>query len=295
MNARTEKGLKIVGIVSAASAALAGVAAGAYALHRKFLSGTPEAANDLVERVTSVVLAPRGADASDIERYANSPREWSAIPASGLPQGARKVAIKGRRWTSLAPSVARWPTYANGKRKKFWEDRALFAAVLRDMRAALRGSGRGDEDVRCVLWLHALETGYGQSCWDYNFGNRKTRPYASRELILRERSVYTTNPHADGVFLLVDRVRSFDSYPTFGTMAAGLADEKRFFETSRGNGRGYAGVLPGYRQGGLEGLKAARVAQHNGGYSPGDLAAKLRACESWWRMGERILGAEWVR
>lgn len=164
------------------------------------------------------------------------------------------------------------------------------------MRSALQACGRGDEDVRCVLWLHALETGYGQSAWDYNFGNRKTAPYASRELILNERSVYTMNPHADGVFLLVDRVNSFDSYPTFATLSDGLAAEKLFFETSRGNGRGYAGVLPGYRQGGLEGLKAARTAQHKGGYSPGSLSGKLEACEYWWNnLGARILGADWRR
>lgn len=297
MNTSTRKAAKTVGLIAGTSAALAAISAGGYALYRKFLDGTPEMAGSIGERISRALRAPRGASADDIRRYADSPREWTRIPPSGVPQGARKVPIKGHRWTALAPSRANnWPTYANGKKKKFWEDRALFLAVVNDMRAALRACGRGDEDVRCVLWLHALETGFGQSAWDYNFGNRKTAPYASRELILNERSVYTMNPHADGVFLLVDRVNSFDSYPTFATLADGLAAEKLFFETSRGNGRGYAGVLPGYRQGGLDGLKSARTAQHNGGYSPGDLGAKLRACEFWWNdLGARILGAEWVR
>ncbi len=289
-----------MGIVAGASAALAALTAGGYAIYRRFLDATPEAAGSVSARLTAALLAPRPADADSIARYADSPSEWTAIPASGLPAGARKVPIRERRWTSLAPSRANdWPRYTSGpdsgKRIKFWQSRSLFLAVITDLRAALAAAGRADEDVRCVLWLHALETGYGQSFWDYNCGNRKTRPYASRALILSERSVFTTNQFSDGVILLVDRVRSFDSYPSYPTLDAGLRDERRFFETSRGNGRGYGDVLPGYRQGGIDGLKRARTAQHNGGYSPGSLPGKLASCDDWWALGTRILGSDWRR
>lgn len=214
------------------------------------------------------------------EALANAPREWRPLPA---PSGARLVPL-------IDPPRTPFPD-ARALTTRVATSSELYRASLAETKRILRASGRGDEDARCVNWLWQKETGWGRSCWGRNLGNRKAGPltYASPELI-RSGQVYTSHAQASAVYALVDRVNSLDVYNAFDSWEASCRDEKRLFEFSR-----YAGVLEGYRQGGLEGLQAAITAMHRGGYSPGVLATKVAECSWYWRLASRLAGEEFVR
>lgn len=217
------------------------------------------------------------------------------------PASAHEVDILAPYWTGFVPEHGtQYP-----RTLKWSQSAALFRLVVRRTREALQACGREDEDVRAVLWLHCLETGWGKACWCFNSGNRKSRPWGTRAGILSGRCL-TANPNASAVYLLRDAgrsegavfTRSFDAYGAFASLEITMAEEKRFFEqtsNSAGTGPRYGDVLPGYRQGGLDGLLRARTAQHRGGYSPGVLENKLAGCRSYWNLASRLAGDEWRR
>lgn len=206
-----------------------------------------------------------------LERFAASRGEYHHRATPGAEPGARRIPIVTTAHTPLVPGVTRTRSLS---------DPALFRAGFAAWRGLMQSAGRGDEDPRATFWLFLKETAWGKRCWGRNTGNRKAKCYAN-ESEIRAGFVWDKNPRSTGVFLLVDRVRSFDSYRAFPTWEASLQDEKRLFEQPL-----YArhGVLDGYRRGGLDGLKAAIAAMHRGGYSPGVLAAKLVECEQYWAM-----------
>lgn len=206
-------------------------------------------------------------------------REYKPLPA---PAGAREV--------PLFPSGPRTP-FPGGTGTRLSTDGGAFREFLAFARQVLRDSGRSDEDVRCTAWLWIKETGWGRACYGYNCGNRKATAstYGSPESIVAGR-VWTTRQGATGVYPLIDRINSFDVYNTFGDWAGSARDELALFNWSN-----YAGVLAGYRAGELEGLLAAQTAMRRGGYSGGLLATQLAECRWYWRIGERLAGAGWVR
>ncbi len=212
--------------------------------------------------------------AEQLQRFATATGKYQRRDNPSAEPGARKVPIVAASFTPLVPGVTRATTLATP---------ALFHDGFAAWKRMMSNAGRGDEDARATFWLYLKETAWGKCCWGRNTGNRKARPFANATTILapNDPHVYDTNPLGNGVYLLVDQVRSFDAYRTFPTWEDSLRDEKRLFSIPL-----YAqhDVLGGYRRGGLQGLKDAITAMSDAGYSPGPAAAKRVECEQFWAM-----------
>lgn len=275
-------------------AGVAGIAAGALAMHQ-VLSPTPVVARAELRR------PPPDADwSSRVRRWAligNTPglRATKEVRyVNELPANAREVPVVVPRRTPITGRRI------NGARR----DDVL--AFLDALRRELQRAGRGDEDVRCNALLYANETAWNNACYGWNGGNVKAQttvfyPLRGRSIeqcadaISREQRVYTTNPTASEIFLLVDRVNSLDGYAGYETCEAFLRRQKDVTF-----GRNYPGVLSGYRRGGLEGLIEAERAM--GGENPGRLiysgapaAARELQARAYWNRMNRLLGNSFTR
>ncbi len=215
--------------------------------------------------------------------------KWRRFPK---PVGARAIPIVTNRLiTTPVPTVGDNLTRSS----------ANFQNLLTVYRTGLASAGRGDEDAKCVLWLHLKETGWfagrrvpgvphvrPNGCYGWNLGNRKLQPYLDPAEVLRSGTVYVVNPSIQSAFTLKDGLRSVDFYSTFSDFAAGLRGEKEWLLANH-----YDGVIAGYRRGGWEGLKAACVTLGTRRYSGKGTAVEIeqRIDEAkfyWNRFGVRL-------
>lgn len=205
----------------------------------------------------------------------NRGTRFHPLPA---PEGAKRVPIVGLVRTTISQDPS--TPYIYGR---------AFRGAFEYLKAAMREAGRGDEDARAVLFLHALETGWFRCCYNWNLGNRKVRPHCDPAMI-REGYVYTTNQNTDCVYILRDQARSIDFYPGYVSLASGLREEKAFFERYPA----YHGVIDAYRRGGVEGCIEASAIMQRAGYSPRDPAREAEIRGYWRRCGGGRL-EDWVR
>lgn len=169
------------------------------------------------------------------------------------------------------------------------------AEIREQLRAGLSVSGRSAHDWRCVYWLHHLETGNYRAMWNFNTGNRKVRPLATEQSI-REGFVYIKDTHANGVYGLIDRLRSFDLYASYPDFVAGLRGEETWMRAN-----GYDAVLRAWTVGGIEGLADAIHAAATRGYwgtaarSPLAVRTRIANARAWWNRNANLYGEAWTR
>lgn len=209
---------------------------------------------------------------------------------SRAPSDARRIDVRGMQstpWSDVSPRDA-------------WTTRAGMIDALGSLRRLMADAGRADEDVRCYWSLLRIECGpTGRHCWRKNVGNYKANwtIYASADS-LRAHYAMTRAPYADSLWCAKDRVMSSDLYWGYPDWNSALQHHKQLFQWSN-----YAGVLPGYRRGGLEGLVAAERALALGGYTGGETRAIREAkavtrearARNFWAHCARIAVDAWVR
>lgn len=193
--------------------------------------------------------------------------------AASQPPGMHAIPIVGRARTLMVPQQ---PT-ASGRYLKAYATRTLCVETLRKIKEALVAAGRADEDARCVAMLWSVESGHFVNEFGWNIGNIKTRSVAGNPGLITGSppQMWTSNPNATGVMIVVDGVRSIDAYYSFASLADYCRHQYLLFNSGH-----YPGVLDGYRRGGIEGLTAAARALSAGGYSPSPAA--VRAAEHRW-------------
>lgn len=256
--------------------------------------GRPMSSSEVIEAIIAVHERKRAQGHPGAKYHEGTP-----------PANAREVPILPLQWTPLTPEHARIGRGTRLAPKKASNVRGLMTLCLNATRELLAASGRADEDPRAQMCLTMIETLWDLDLWGANVGNRKSLPYATAES-LRAGRAWTTNPNASHLWCLRDGYGSFDLYPGFPDLVTGFREEKRFFESTRAaNGAlMYPGVLEAYRRGDLEGCVEARRRMHQGPnasmplsgvYSPAPWATKEAECRGYWRIGERLCGADWRR
>lgn len=177
------------------------------------------------------------------------------------------------------------------------EDGARTLDALREM---LAEAGRSDCDPRCYWRLIGNECGpTGVHCWWRNPGNMKAnwglyrRPGQSvtdAKQRMAEGYANVVAPECTRLWVVVDRLLSHDIYYGYDSLGDGVKHHFRLFENPR-----YAGVIEGYRQGGLDGLVMAERALARGGYSPETADVREAEARAFWRGRERALGSAFAR
>lgn len=219
-----------------------------------------------------------------LERFARrdgiteKPAEYKL--ARTQPDGTRQVPITHLvRTTMGAPLPTPVPRYPSN-------DVRWLTQCMRNVRAALVNSGRGDEDARCAFCLSVIETGWGKTAWDHDYANVKaSSAYYGNPDTIRAGFMWTKTPESAGVHVLIDRVRSLDCYHSFANMADFFHYQGRLF-TQYPN---FLGVRPGWRVGGLPGLYMGEDSLASGGYSgTGRLGRRADAYAYWRRMTRQM-------
>lgn len=248
---------------------------------------------DVSEPTVGIINRVRMTDVERLEYLAlNKGNNWRTYTGQA---GTREIPIVPIRATRLGGVYGR--------------TRDSLRAMLTACRGAIEGTPYEGCDPRCVIYLWCIETGYFRFAWNWNLGNEKGCPYATPNSI-RQHQVWTSTPlNVDGVFALQDNTLgaiqlngmsfhgSVDFYPSFPTLADGIAQEIGLFSI---DSRFHGNVIGGYRAGGKEGLLAAREAMHVGNYSgqAWNLAQRLKwhsDAAGYWDACERIAGSDWVR
>lgn len=276
-----------VSVASAIAVLAASMGAAAGALWGfNYVTGRPLPAglSRVLQRVPNMNLAQQ------IARYATTNR-WNALDTA--PAGAKRLPILGASLTQPVPGYTDW--HRIGVTKDGVD------GCLSVLRAALQDAGRGDEDVRCVLYRMAEETSWLDGhMWGWNPMNFKAPGvYASSATVLDAGGGYVLDTHypsASHIFLLVDRLQSFDAYYGFDTFGDGLQSAAQWFERNGYNSGASGGVRGAYIAGDKDGLTASEIILAQRGFSTGYTvaAAQVRPGRFWDRCAA-LCGATWVR
>jgi len=216
---------------------------------------------------------------SDVQNFADLPagREWQAL--SRKSADAHLVDILPVDSTPLSRVAG-----ASGAASNM----AYQLSALRELRAAWNPVDNG-LDLRCVYCLWIKESGWsGLGCHRYNAFNMKCGGviYGNRDLILQKK-IWSGVREAKGIYLLTDRLRSFDAYTAFGS-------HQQFAQyAARVLRRSYPRTIQGWYQGGLEGLVAAERALAEGDWSNATADARERGARAYWKRMQKMFGSQW--
>lgn len=204
--------------------------------------------------------------------------------AKTQPAGTRQVPIVMRLRTPTGNPQPLPPERYPSNRKPWLEQ------SLRNLRAAMVDAGRGSEDVRCAFCLTVIETGWGKIGWNWNMGNVKgSSAYYGNAETIASGVMWTKTPESNGVYVLVDRVRSLDCYHSFPNWSAYCRYQARLF-TEYPN---FRGVIGAWSAGGLQGLFEGERILARGGYSGSGTVARLADARAFWARMVRLFPTTW--
>lgn len=206
-----------------------------------------------------------------VERFASLPvgKEWQSINRKSAD--ARIVPIVPINSTPLVPHASE-------------NDGASQAAALKRFAAAWKGVDSAI-DPRCGYCLFVKESGWsGNGSHHFNSFNMKCASviYGTPELI-RERKIWSGVREAVGIYLVVDRVNSFDAYTAFASHESYAKYAHRVLS------RSYSRTIEGWRAGGLEGLVEAEKALARGDWSGATESARETGARAYWARMSRLV------
>jgi hypothetical protein len=200
----------------------------------------------------------------EVERFAGLPvgREWQSINRKSAD--AHLVPILPINSTPLVPNASE----NNG---------ASQAAALKRFAAAWKAVD-GSIDPRCAYCLFIKESGWsGQGSHHFNSFNMKCASviYGTPELI-RDRKIWSGVREAVGIYVVTDRVNSFDAYTAFASHDTYAKYAHRVLS------RSYPATIRGWRTGGIDGLIEAEKALARGDWSGAPESARESGARGYW-------------
>jgi len=242
--------------------------------------------NNPLQRMLAWLQNPRpGATphAADIEWAAVTPQHWTNHP--NQPAGTRPIPFVGVQYTPYFPG--------HNAQQSWLRDRQQAAQALLAHKAMMAAAGRSDEDARCAMILHAIESGHGRNTINNNCGNIGATPSANENLIRSQQLVWTEVPEAGAVYVYARPGFSRQLWYAYPTLAAYATYEGRVMD------RNYPLVRPAWRVGGLEGCRrgADGLSRGNDGrrWSPQGSGSRQADHAYLWGRYERLLREQWTR